>query len=181
MQKEALKNGEKQLLKQSETILEGDELMNTITYTNAQLRSILNGLGYTTVDETVDTIFPLSIDNRPLTNPSFVRAIEKLQIDHQLEVSGIIDPATLSATQTMMQTFISNLNRANPYAKLDNPMYDAATIAAVKLVQLRLPNDGIASSYFQYELAKPQNVGIVSYPVPSPAHTIFLGQGDNEW
>jgi murein L,D-transpeptidase YcbB/YkuD len=168
-------------LKRSETILEGDELMTTMTYTNAQLRSILNGLGYTTVDETVDTIFPRSMDDRPLTNPSFVRAIEKFQIEHQLEVSGIIDPATLCAIQTMMHTFISNLNRANPYARLDNPVYDAATIAAVKLVQQRLPNDGVASSYFQYELAKPENVGVVSYPVPSPAHTIFLSQGDNVW
>lgn len=60
--------------------------MEMMIYTNAQLRSVLNGLGYVHQDELADPTFPLPINDRPLTNPPFVQAIQKFRLDHQLEV-----------------------------------------------------------------------------------------------
>ncbi|WP_250126781.1 hypothetical protein [Chroococcidiopsis sp. CCMEE 29] len=65
-------------------------------------------------------------------------------MDHQLEVNGMLDSTTLTAIQSVMQTLISDLNQANhPGLLLNRPLYDATTIAAVKLVQQRLTADGI--------------------------------------
>ncbi len=61
--------------------------METIAYTNAQLRSVLNGLGYTHQDELAGPTFSLPIDDSPLTNLPFVQAIQKFRLDHQLERS----------------------------------------------------------------------------------------------
>ncbi|WP_146139747.1 hypothetical protein [Chroococcidiopsis sp. SAG 2025] len=58
-----------------------DELTGMMTYTNAQLRSILNGLGYTNQDEMADATFPLSLNDSPLTNSQLVQAIQKFQLD----------------------------------------------------------------------------------------------------
>lgn len=153
-----------------------------MTYTNAQLRSILNGLRYTNLNEMTDATFPLSTDDSPLTNTSSVQAIRKFQIDHQLEVSGVVDSYTLSAIQTVMKNLISDLNRANHTAiPLDRPLYDAATIAAVKLVQQQLPPNGIASYSLQNALAKQQDSQPVAYPLRNPSHAIFLHHGDYDW
>lgn len=73
--------------------------MGMMTYTNAQLRSILNGLGYTNQDEMADATFPLSLNDSPLTNSQLVQAIQKFQLDRQLEVNGMLDSMTLTAIQ----------------------------------------------------------------------------------
>lgn len=65
--------------------------MKTLTYTNAQLRSILNGLDYTNQTKIDGSTFPLSMDDSPLTDVRFVEAIQRFQIDHQLEVNGTVD------------------------------------------------------------------------------------------
>ncbi len=154
--------------------------MKTMTYTNAQLRSILNGLGYANPDETAK--FPLSTDDSSLTDTRSVQAIQKFQIDHQLEVSGVVDSSTLSAIEQVMQNLISELNRVNPTAiPLDQPVYDAATIAAVKLVQQRIPANGIASHSLQDALAKQQDSQLVPYPSYSLAQAIFYHHGDYDW
>ena len=65
--------------------------MKTLTYTNAQLRSILNGLDDTNQTKIDGSTFPLSMDDSPLTDVRFVEAIQRFQIDHQLEVNGTVD------------------------------------------------------------------------------------------
>jgi len=158
--------------------------MEMMTYTNAQLRSILNGLGYTRPDDVLDAAFPLSIEDSPLTNPSYVQAIQKFQLDHQLEVNGTLDSITLKTIQTVMQALISDLNQANyPGLPLDHPVYDATTIAAVKLVQQRLPADGIASHSMQVALTKrqPQSLPPLPHAFQNSASSIFLHHGDDDW
>ncbi|MBD2309581.1 peptidoglycan-binding protein [Chroococcidiopsis sp. FACHB-1243] len=81
------------------SLISRDELMGMMTYTNAQLRSILNGLGYTNQDEMADATFPLSLNDSPLTNSQLVQAIQKFQLDRQLEVNGMLDSMTLTAIQ----------------------------------------------------------------------------------
>lgn len=149
-------------------------------YTNAQLRSILNGLGYANPDETAK--FPLSTDDSSLTDTRSVQAIQKFQIDHQIEVSGIIDSSTLSAIEQVMQNLINELNRVNPTAiPLDQPVYDAATIAAVKLIQQRIPANGIASHSLQDALAKQQNSQPIPFPSYGFAQLVFSHRDDSDW
>lgn len=158
--------------------------MKTMTYTNAQLRTILNGLGYTDQDEADGSTFPLSTDDSPLTNPRFVQAIQQFQIDRQLEVNGIIDPNTMSAIQTVMEKLNSELNRAvNIGFSLDSPVYNVETIAAVKLVQQRLLVNGIASNPLREVLANRQISGSkrLSYPIQNSAHAFYMGVGDRDW
>lgn len=158
--------------------------MKPMTYTNAQLRSILNGLGYTNPNETDGSTFPLSMDDSPLTNPRFVQAIQKFQIDHQLEVNGIVDSNTMSVIQTVMEKLNSELSRVtNTGILLDRLVYDAETIAAVKLVQRQLPADGVASHLLRAALTKRQTNSSQHLPNPlsNPAHAIYLGMGDRDW
>ena len=157
--------------------------MKTIVYTNAQLRSILNGLGYTTQDDTNDSTFPLSMDSHPLTDTHLVQAIQKFQIDHQIKVTGAVDSSTLAVIQTVMKDLIRDLNRANNTGTfLNHPLYNAAMIAAVKLVQQRLPADGIASHWVRDALAnRQQDLQPLPAPPQNPAHAIFLHHGDGDW
>lgn len=151
--------------------------MTTMIYTNAQLRSILNGLGYANPNETDQ--FPLSTDDSPLTDMICVQAIQKFQIEHQLEASGVIDAPTLSAIVQVMQNLISELNRVNPTAiSLDRPVYDAAMIAAVKLIQQRIPANGIASHSLQVALAKQQDLRPMPYPSSGFAQLVLSHRGD---
>lgn len=64
--------------------------MEMMIYTNAQLRSVLNGLGHAHQDELADPTFPLLVNDRPLTNSPFVQAIQKFRLDCQLEVNELI-------------------------------------------------------------------------------------------
>jgi peptidoglycan hydrolase-like protein with peptidoglycan-binding domain len=158
--------------------------MKSMIYTNAQLRSILNGLGYTNQEETDDSTFPLSTDDSPLTNRRFVQAIQKFQADHQLEANGTVDSDTASAIQGVIEKLNSQLNRAvNIGFSLDRPVYNAETIFAVKLVQRRLLIDGIASNALREAMVKRQIDAVhpLPYPLQSPAHVFHLGVGDRDW
>lgn len=158
--------------------------MQTIVYTNAQLRSILNGLGYTTQDDTDDSTFPLSMDNSPLTDSRFVQAIQKFQSDHQLDVNGIVDLDTLSAIQMVMEKLNKELNRSvNIGFSLDSPVYDAETSFAVKLVQQRLLVNGVASHALREALSRSRTDSLkpLPYSLQNPAHAIFLHHGDSDW
>jgi murein L,D-transpeptidase YcbB/YkuD len=159
-------------------------MMKAIVYTNAQLRSILNGLGYTTQDVTDDSTFPLSIDNDSLTDARFVQAIQKFQREHQLDVNGIVDSDTSLAIQIEMEKLNKDLNRSvNIGFSLDRPVYDAETSFAVKLVQRQLLVNGVASHALREALSKSQidRFKPLSYSLQNPAHTIFLHHGDNDW
>jgi hypothetical protein len=60
---------------------------------------------------------------------------------------------------------------------------NAATIATVKLVQQRLPADGIASNALRDALTERQINGSqpLPYPLQNPAHAIYLGIDDHDW
>ena len=160
--------------------------METMTYTPAQLRSILNGLGYATLTqtETPAATFPVSLDDRPLTDTGTVRAIQKFQIAHQLEVSGLVDAGTMTAIQTAMDNLNRDLNRrVNLGFLLNRPVYNAETIAAVKLVQQRLLVDGIASNALREAMAKYEPNGLQHLPQLSrnTDRAFYPERGDLDW
>ncbi|WP_341528463.1 peptidoglycan-binding domain-containing protein [Nostoc sp. UHCC 0302] len=65
-----------------------------INYTNSEIRSILNGLGYKSRINSNDPNFPLSQDESDLTDQATQKAIKKFQVDYDLTVDGIVGSET---------------------------------------------------------------------------------------
>jgi peptidoglycan hydrolase-like protein with peptidoglycan-binding domain len=116
-------------------------------YTNAQLRSILNGHGFGYAPEP-DPSFPISSFNGPLTDKVTVDAIKAFQTYFQLQVDGIAGPITRGKAAQVMRVLQANLNlvvKANIPA--NQPFYGPKTVAAVKEFQRRYgyPANGVAT------------------------------------
>lgn len=118
-----------------------------MNYTNAQLRSILNGHGFGYCPEP-DPYFPISSFDGPLTDQVTVEAIKAFQTYFQLKVDGIAGPITMAKAEQAMRILQSNLNlviKANLPA--NQPFYGPKTVAAVKEFERRYgyPVDGVAN------------------------------------
>lgn len=119
-----------------------------MTYTNAQFRSILNGLGHRTKVWSEAGDFPLSYDDSPLTDARTQEAIQKFQQEYKLDVDGIAGPKTMAMAEKEMRILQGELNQVVKAGLPSNqPFYGPLTVAAVKHFQsqIRLQPDGIAS------------------------------------
>lgn len=122
-------------------------------YTNAQFRSILNGLGHRqkTSSDTAD--FPISNDNSPLTDEATVKAIKSFQGEYKLTVDGVAGATTIAKAEQVMKILHNELNTTVNAGLPDNqPFYGPQTVAGVKKFQAKYLQDGIASNPVRIEL-----------------------------
>ncbi len=118
-----------------------------MNYTNAQLRSILNGHGFGYTPEP-DQNFPISSYEGPLTDKVTVDAIKAFQTYFQLEVDGIAGPITMAKAEQAMRILQYNLNLVIKAGLPTNqPFYGPKTVAAVKEFERRYGYqvDGVAN------------------------------------
>ncbi len=123
-----------------------------INYTNSQIRSILNGLGYRSRLNSNDPNFPISQDESSLTDEATQKAIKKFQIDYDLVVDGVLGQETSEKMQDEMNALHTELNQViGTNISLDQPFYEAITLNAVQQFQQQ-NSDGIASFPLREEL-----------------------------
>lgn len=120
-----------------------------MNYTNAQFRSILNGLGNRQRISADNYNFPLTVDNSPLKDDRTLDAIKNFQRQYkdQLKVDGIAGPKTMDLAEAMMRILQYELNIVlKAGIPASEPFYGPKTVAAVKEFQAlnNLPQDGIA-------------------------------------
>ncbi len=111
-------------------------------YTNAELRLILQGLGY-------------DIDlNRPLTDRPAVLALLDLQRQYGLNRSGVADLVTQRKVQGILRELQENLRRVVDRNLIVTDNYDSQTVRAIKTFQAkeRLSIDGIATTEMRQRL-----------------------------
>ncbi|MBD2435439.1 peptidoglycan-binding protein [Nostoc sp. FACHB-110] len=104
------------------------------TYTNAQFRSILFGLGYLSPELAVfDQDFPLTSDNSPLTGNKTIQAIKNFQADYGLTADGIVGAKTMAQAEKVISILQYELNVVvQADIPKDHPFYGPKTVAAVK-------------------------------------------------
>ncbi|MBU7587183.1 MAG: peptidoglycan-binding protein [Nostoc sp. TH1S01] len=105
-----------------------------ITYTNAQFRSVLFGLGYLAQDfAALGQGFPVSKDNSPLTTIKIIQAIKNFQADYGLQVDGVVGPKTMAKAEEVIRILQYELNVVvKADLPKDHPFYGPKTVAAVK-------------------------------------------------
>ncbi|MBE9007301.1 peptidoglycan-binding protein [Fortiea sp. LEGE XX443] len=105
-----------------------------ITYTNAQFRSILFGLGYLAQDfAAVAKGFPVTKDNSPLTAIKTIQAVKNFQADYGLQVDGVVGPKTMAKAEEVMRILQYELNVVvKADLPKDHPFYGPKTLAGVK-------------------------------------------------
>ncbi len=124
-----------------------------MTYTNAQFRSILNGLGHREKTSSDPSSFPISNDNSPLTDEPTVQAIKNFQQEYQLKVDGTAGAQTLAKAEQVIKGLHNELNVTVNAGLPDNqPFYGPQTVEAVKKFQQRFIQDGIASNPIRVKL-----------------------------
>ncbi|KAM3095098.1 peptidoglycan-binding protein [Phormidesmis sp. 146-35] len=120
-----------------------------INYTNAEIRSILNGLGFRSrvfSDDRTNPSFPYTEDNSPLTDPTTQHAIRKFQTEYKLGVDGTAGSETKAKLEQVMRILHSELRAlVDPRFPMDQPFYGLQTIAAMRTYQRQLAEDGIAT------------------------------------
>jgi peptidoglycan hydrolase-like protein with peptidoglycan-binding domain len=120
-----------------------------INYTNAEIRSILNGLGIRSrvfSGDRTNPTFPYTEDNSALTDTVTQNAIRKFQTEHNLSVYGIVGPVTTAKLEQVMRILHRELNAVvDPSFPTDQPFYGLQTIATVRMYQRQLAEDGIAT------------------------------------
>jgi peptidoglycan hydrolase-like protein with peptidoglycan-binding domain len=120
-----------------------------INYTNAQIRSILNGLGFRSRvfgNDRANPSFPYTEDNSPLTDPTTQHAIRKFQTEYKLAVDGIAGAATKAKLEEVMRILHDELRAlVDPNFPTNQPFYGLQTIAAIRTYQRLLAEDGIAT------------------------------------
>lgn len=120
-----------------------------IAYTNAEVRSILNGLGFRShvfSNDRFNPDFPLTDDNSPLTDEPSKHAIRKFQTEYKLTIDGVAGPETEAKLEEVMNILQDELRKlVNPRFPTNDALYGSETIAAVKEYQRRLSVDGIAT------------------------------------
>lgn len=125
------------------------------TYTNAEIRSILNGLGYRSKLNSRDPNFPISQDESDLTDDVTKKAIMKFQIDYDLMVDGTAGQDTIAKMQTEMTVLHDELNRIlGTNIPADQPFYGLLTVGAIQQFQKNyiITVDGLASFPVREEL-----------------------------
>ncbi|MBD2520407.1 peptidoglycan-binding protein [Nostoc sp. FACHB-973] len=126
-----------------------------INYTNSEIRSILNGLGYRSRINSSDPNFPISQDESDLTDLTTQKAIKKFQVDYDLTVDGIVGSETNAKMQDEMNSLHEELNQLlGANISLDQPFYGQITINTVQQFQRSYTNpiDGLASLTVREEL-----------------------------
>jgi peptidoglycan hydrolase-like protein with peptidoglycan-binding domain len=110
-----------------------------MNYTNAQFRSILNGLGHKRQTSADGLNFPISNDNSPLTDALTVQAVKKFQTEYKLVVDGIAGPITMNKAEQVIRILQTNLNSCvNAGLPSNQPFYGPLTTAAVKSFQKKI-------------------------------------------
>lgn len=108
-------------------------------FTNTQIRSILNGMGFKQrgVNE---SNFPISIDNSSLNDLLTVEAIRRFQTYFKLTVDGIVGPQTEAMAEKAMNVLHYELDlviKPNPLLRPQAPVYSPQTAQAVAKFRLR--------------------------------------------
>jgi peptidoglycan hydrolase-like protein with peptidoglycan-binding domain len=104
------------------------------TYTNAQFRSILNGLGFRKRGLS-EPQFPVSSDNSSLGDTATVQAIIDFQRYFNLAPDGIVGPLTMAKAEKQMHVIHYELDlimQPNPPLRPQPPLYGSQTSAAVR-------------------------------------------------
>lgn len=124
-----------------------------MNYTNAQFRSILNGLGHREKTTSDSINFPVTSDNSPLTDDRTVQAIKNFQAEYGLAVDGIAGSKTMAKAEQVMKILHNELNATvNAGLPQDQPFYGSLTVASVKKFQAKFLQDGVASNPVRLEL-----------------------------
>lgn len=108
-----------------------------MSYTNAQFRSILNGLGFS--HEIEDSLrFPITDNNSPMNDWATLEGIRAFQSYFQLRVDGIVGPKTVAKAEQAMRILQADLNKVvQANLPSNQPFYGPKTTAAVKEFQRR--------------------------------------------
>lgn len=123
-------------------------------YTNAQFRSILNGLGFKEQGNN-EPDFPLSNNNASLTDDATVQAIEQFQTYFHLVSDGIAGSQTMATAERKMSMIHTQLNQVFGTHIPDNYLfYNTLTIEAIQRFQTEynFAIDGIASLPIRQQL-----------------------------
>lgn len=132
-------------------------------YTNAQFRSILQGLGFLYSPEG-ELTSPISDSNSPLLDWVTIEAIEEFQAYYKLKVDGVAGPITLAKAEQAMRILQDHLNRVvNANLPANQPFYGPKTVAAVITFQQR----------YGFSPAK----GFATLPVRQRLYDLVRGQG----
>ncbi|MBA3922417.1 MAG: peptidoglycan-binding protein [Nostocaceae cyanobacterium] len=128
----------------------------TTSYTNAQFRSILFGLGYLEADPSnIRQGFPVTADNSPLTGAKIMQGIRNFQNDYGLATDGSAGPNTMAKAAEVMKNLQFELNAVVDAGLPSNqPFYGPQTEAGVNkfLDQLKIEPVGVISRDIRQEL-----------------------------
>jgi peptidoglycan hydrolase-like protein with peptidoglycan-binding domain len=106
----------------------------TYPYNNAQIRSILNGLGYRNRGSN-EPDFPLSSDNSPLNDAKTVQAIKDFQSYFGLVPDGVVGANTKAKVEKQMYIIQYELDLVMkpelPLRPQNTPLYGPQTAQAV--------------------------------------------------
>ncbi|MBW4422496.1 MAG: peptidoglycan-binding protein [Myxacorys californica WJT36-NPBG1] len=131
--------------------------VQTSMYSNAEVRSILNGLGFTEAPE-VGAEYPFTSYNGALNDRVTIDAIKAFQKRYRLKVTGRIDAQTRRTLQRVMKTLHQQLNEfMGADLELAHPTYDRRTIGVVQIFQHQIGaaiQDGIARTSDRQQLQK---------------------------
>jgi peptidoglycan hydrolase-like protein with peptidoglycan-binding domain len=127
------------------------------TYNNAEVRSILNGLGFTEAPE-IGADYPFTSYNGALNDRVTIEVIKAFQKQYRLKVTGRIDAST---QRTLARTMKALHQQLNDFMGLDllivRPTYDRRTIGVVQIFQHQIGSatqDGIARKSAWQQLQK---------------------------
>jgi hypothetical protein len=131
--------------------------VQTSMYSNAEIRSILNGLGFTDAPE-VGADYPFTSYNGALNDRVTIDAIKAFQKRYRLKVTGRVDAQTRRTLERVMKTLHQQLNDfMGSDLQLSHPTYDRRTIGVVQIFQHQIGSDiqdGIARSSDRQQLQK---------------------------
>lgn len=117
-------------------------------YTNAQFRSILNGLGHKQKTVADGSAFPVSNDNSSMRDALTIEAIKRFQREYNLKDDGIAGRITMDKAEQVIRILQDELNKcANTGLPKNQPFYGPLTTAAVKKFQAKVgwPQNGVAN------------------------------------
>lgn len=131
--------------------------VQTSMYSNAEVRSILNGLGFTDAPE-VGAEYPFTSYNGALNDRVTIDAIKAFQKRYRLKVTGRVDAQTRRTLERVMKTLHQQLNDfMGASLELAHPTYDRRTIGVVQIFQHQIGSDiqdGIARISDRQQLQK---------------------------
>ncbi|WP_052754377.1 peptidoglycan-binding domain-containing protein [Calothrix sp. 336/3] len=126
------------------------------TFTNAQFRSIMYGLGYVGKQFADPALgYPVSNDNTPLIEEAMIQGIVRFQQDYQLKADGVVGAKTMAKAAEVMRILQHGLNIViKAGLPQGQPFYGPKTLAAVKKFQsyLGVSQSGIATKALRRQL-----------------------------